>query len=139
MRSAARFLTSGMRRMSSTRTNVDAASPVAFTPSDFVENETATWDVLQAETIRITALRRFGDVERSVMTLSARAVCFDAKILGPDESTYSLDPEEAPVVLEYIDQAKEHGGGIVLVTHTAHHAFLINGDRRPASRSGASR
>lgn len=86
-----------------------------------------------------------GDIERPVMTLSggerqsvaiARAIHFGAKVLVLDEPTSSLGLKEAAVVLECINRAKEHGVGVVLVTHNANHAFLI-GDSFEILRRGS--
>jgi simple sugar transport system ATP-binding protein len=58
----------------------------------------------------------------------ARAVYFGAKVLILDEPTAALGVKQAGVVLRYIRRAKEHGVGVILITHNPHHAYLV-GDR----------
>ena len=58
----------------------------------------------------------------------ARAVYFGAKVLILDEPTSALGVREAKKVLDYIDNARARGVGIILVTHNVHHAYSV-GDR----------
>ena len=77
------------------------------------------------------------DVGRPLVTLSggqrqcvalARAVHFGARILILDEPTSALGVRQAGIVLEYIDQAREKGVGVIVITHNPPHAYQI-GDR----------
>lgn len=110
--SAAQFLAPGVRTVPtiSADADVDAAPPIAFTPSDFVERETVTWATLRAETIRITDLRQFSVIERGERRSLAivRAVTVDVRILDLDEPT-----SEAEVILGCVDGTREHGVGVV--------------------------
>jgi simple sugar transport system ATP-binding protein len=86
------------------------------------------------------------DVEQPVGTLSggerqcvaiARAVHFGARVLILDEPTAALGVKQAGVVLKYVAQARDHGLGVVLITHNPHHAYLV-GDRFLLLKRGRS-
>jgi simple sugar transport system ATP-binding protein len=99
---------------------------------------------LDVETMRRTtreALLRMGidlrDVDQPIGTLSggerqcvaiARAVHFGARVLVLDEPTAALGVKQSGVVLKYVATARDHGLGVVLITHNPHHAHLV-GDR----------
>jgi simple sugar transport system ATP-binding protein len=77
------------------------------------------------------------DVSRPIQTLSggqrqcvaiARAIHFGARVLILDEPTSALGVRQAGIVLDYVDQAREKGIGVVFITHNASHAYQI-GDR----------
>ena len=100
-----------------------------------------TLDIRQADRVTRTALKRMGidlrDTSQPVGTLSggerqsvaiARAIQVGAKVVILDEPTSALGVKEAAVVLRFIGQAREHGIGVVLITHNINHAFPI-GDR----------
>ena len=85
------------------------------------------------------------DVAQPVGTLSggerqavaiARAIHFGARVLILDEPTAALGVKQAAAVLEYIRRARERGVGIVLITHSPHHALSV-GDRFVVLRQGA--
>lgn len=85
------------------------------------------------------ALRRMGieleDLEQHVGTLSggqkqvvaiARAIHFGARVLILDEPTAALGVHQSGLVLKYIAAAaREHGVGVILITHNPHHAYLV--------------
>ena len=58
----------------------------------------------------------------------ARAVYYGARILILDEPTSALGVRQASIVLRYIDQTRAAGIAVILITHNAHHAYLV-GDR----------
>jgi len=77
------------------------------------------------------------DPEQPVGTLSggerqavaiARAVYFGARVLILDEPTSALGVKAAGVVLRNILAARNHGVGVVFITHNPHHAYPV-GDR----------
>src|SRR6266581_2863597 len=77
------------------------------------------------------------DSEQPVGTLSggerqavaiARAVYFGARVLILDEPTSALGVKAAGVVLRNILAARNHGVGVVFITHNPHHAYPV-GDR----------
>ena len=98
----------------------------------------ARLDVATANRIALEEIRRFGitrvhDGEQLVGSLSGgerqvlaigRAMYFGARILILDEPTSALGVKEAGTVLRFIQSAREHGVGIVFITHNAHHAML---------------
>ncbi|WP_423823554.1 ATP-binding cassette domain-containing protein [Salinisphaera sp. SPP-AMP-43] len=85
------------------------------------------------------ALRKMGieleDMEQHVGTLSggqkqvvaiARAIHFGARVLILDEPTAALGVHQSGLVLKYIaSAAREHGVGVIFITHNPHHAYLV--------------
>lgn len=85
------------------------------------------------------ALRRMGielaDLEQPIGTLSggqkqvvgiARAIHFGARVLILDEPTAALGVHQSGLVLKYIaSAAREHGVGVIFITHNPHHAYLV--------------
>jgi simple sugar transport system ATP-binding protein len=65
--------------------------------------------------------------ERQAVAI-ARAVYFGARVLILDEPTSALGVKAAGVVLRYIIQARDHGVGVIFITHNPHHAYPV-GDR----------
>jgi len=55
----------------------------------------------------------------------ARAVFFGARVLILDEPTAALGVKQSGVVLRYVAQAREHGLGVVFITHNPHHAYMV--------------
>lgn len=55
----------------------------------------------------------------------ARAVHFGARVLILDEPTSALGVKESENVLKDIDQARQRGVGVILITHNIHHAFPV--------------
>lgn len=94
-------------------------------------------DKMWAETDE--ALRNMGieleDLEQPVGTLSggqkqvvaiARAIHFGARVLILDEPTAALGVHQSGLVLKYIaSAAREHGVGVIFITHNPHHAYLV--------------
>jgi simple sugar transport system ATP-binding protein len=72
--------------------------------------------------------------ERQAVAI-ARAIHFGARVLILDEPTAALGVKQAGVVLRYIAKAREHGVGVVFITHNPHHAYPI-GDRFVILRHG---
>ena len=64
--------------------------------------------------------------ERQAVAI-ARAVYFGAKMLILDEPTSALGVKQSGVV-RYIVQARNHGLGVIFITHNPHHAWPV-GDR----------
>jgi len=106
------------------------------------------WKTMKAITAQ--ELRRIGvkldDVSQLVGTLSggqrqsvaiARAVHFGAAILILDEPTAALGVREAGSVLRLVAEARDHGIGVVLVTHNVAHAMTV-GDRFTVLNRGRS-
>lgn len=98
-------------------------------------------DVPKMRTTTRAELLRMGidlrDVDQPIGTLSggerqsvaiARAIYFGAKVLVLDEPTAALGVKQSGVVLKYVAAARDHGLGVVLITHNPHHAYLV-GDR----------
>jgi simple sugar transport system ATP-binding protein len=65
--------------------------------------------------------------ERQALAIS-RAVYFGARVLILDEPTSALGVKASGVVLRNIVRAREHGAGVVFITHNPHHAYPV-GDR----------
>ncbi|MCW4352439.1 ATP-binding cassette domain-containing protein [Hoyosella sp. YIM 151337] len=74
------------------------------------------------------------DVEAPIGSLSggqrqcvaiARAVYFGARALILDEPTAALGVKQSGMVLRYITAAKEHGFGVIFITHNPHHAYMV--------------
>jgi simple sugar transport system ATP-binding protein len=75
------------------------------------------------------------DLEQPVGTLSggqrqcvaiARAIHFGARVLILDEPTAALGVTQSGVVLKYIARAaREHGVGVIFITHNPHHAYMV--------------
>jgi simple sugar transport system ATP-binding protein len=55
----------------------------------------------------------------------ARAVYFGARVLILDEPTAALGVKQSGVVLKYVAAARDAGLGVVFITHSPHHAFLV--------------
>ena len=55
----------------------------------------------------------------------ARAVHFGARVLILDEPTSALGVKEAENVLQDINQTRNRGVGVILITHNIHHAFPV--------------
>jgi simple sugar transport system ATP-binding protein len=93
----------------------------------------AMWEITDRE------LRRMGinvaDLDQPVGTLSggqrqvvaiARAIHFGARVLILDEPTAALGVAQSGLVLRYIAQAaREHGTGVIFITHNPHHAYMV--------------
>lgn len=110
-----------------------------------------TFDVRTADRLTRQSLKTMGidlrDTSQPVGTLSggerqsvaiARAIHFGARLVILDEPTSALGVKEAAVVLRFIGQAREHGVGVILITHNVNHAFPI-GDRFTILDRGASK
>lgn len=74
------------------------------------------------------------DVRRPISTLSggqrqcvavARAIHFGARVVILDEPTSALGVKQSGIVLKYVEQAKQQGIGVILITHNAHHAYPV--------------
>ena len=98
-------------------------------------------DIKQAKSVMHDEMAKMGidvrDPDQMVGTLSggerqalaiARAVYFGAKLLILDEPTSALGVKQSGVVLRYIVQARNHGLGVIFITHNPHHAWPV-GDR----------
>jgi simple sugar transport system ATP-binding protein len=86
------------------------------------------------------------DLNQPVGTLSggerqsvaiARAIHFGARVLVLDEPTSALGLKEASRVLEHIKNARDHGIGIVFISHNLTHAWDV-GDRFVVLNRGSS-
>jgi simple sugar transport system ATP-binding protein len=100
-----------------------------------------SYDGRTADRVTRSALRGMGidlrDTNQPVGTLSggerqsvaiARAIHFGAKVVILDEPTSALGVKEAGVVLRFINQARDSGVGVILITHNVNHAYPV-GDR----------
>jgi simple sugar transport system ATP-binding protein len=65
--------------------------------------------------------------ERQAVAIS-RAVYFGARVLILDEPTSALGVKASGIVLRNVIRAREHGAGVVFITHNPHHAYPV-GDR----------
>jgi simple sugar transport system ATP-binding protein len=65
--------------------------------------------------------------ERQAVAIS-RAVYFGARVLILDEPTSALGVKASGIVLRNIVRAREHGAGVVFISHNPHHAYPV-GDR----------
>jgi simple sugar transport system ATP-binding protein len=86
------------------------------------------------------------DVDQPIGTLSggerqsvaiARAVYFGARVVILDEPTSALGVKQAGVVLKYVARSRDNGLGVVLITHSPHHAYPV-GDRFLLLKRGTS-
>jgi simple sugar transport system ATP-binding protein len=55
----------------------------------------------------------------------ARAVYFGARVLILDEPTAALGVKQSGVVLRYIARARDHGLGVIFISHNPHHAYMV--------------
>jgi simple sugar transport system ATP-binding protein len=115
----------------------------AFGPLRLVDWPEAT-RVAEVEMKRIGIDPR--DLNQPVGTLSggerqsvaiARAIHFGARVLVLDEPTSALGLKEATRVLEHIRNARDHGIGIVFISHNLAHAYAV-GDRFVVLNRGTS-
>lgn len=79
-------------------------------------------------------IRRVADANQLVGTMSggerqalviARAMHFGANVLILDEPTSALGVRESETVLRAVENARNRGVGVVLITHQAHHALRV--------------
>jgi simple sugar transport system ATP-binding protein len=95
-------------------------------------------DVKKMHEIAAAGLKKIGvnitQTQRAVGTLSggqrqtvaiARAEHLGAKLLILDEPTSALGVKEAAIVLKSIKDVKNHGAGIILITHNVTHALTV--------------
>lgn len=96
-------------------------------------NRKAMWDKTDEE------LRKMGielaDLDQPVGNLSggqrqcvaiARAIHFGARVLILDEPTAALGVTQSGIVLKYVAAAaREHGLGVIFITHNPHHAYMV--------------
>jgi simple sugar transport system ATP-binding protein len=115
----------------------------SFGPLRLVDWREAT-RIAEAEMKRIGIDPR--DLDQPVGTLSggerqsvaiARAIHFGARVLVLDEPTSALGLKEATRVLEHIRNARDHGIGIVFISHNLAHAYEV-GDRFVVLNRGTS-
>jgi D-xylose transport system ATP-binding protein len=81
-----------------------------------------------------TPVRRLSGGQRQVVAIS-RAIYFNAQILIMDEPTAALGPEETAMVARLIEQLKEEGVGIFLISHDMHDVFALS-DRLAVMKNG---
>lgn len=62
--------------------------------------------------------------QRQVVAI-ARAIHFGARAIILDEPTAALGVKQSGMVLRFVQQAKNNGLGVVLITHNPHHAYLV--------------
>lgn len=56
----------------------------------------------------------------------ARAIYFGARVLILDEPTAALGVTQSGIVLKYIaTAARDHGVGVIFITHNPHHAYMV--------------
>ena len=72
--------------------------------------------------------------QRQVVAIS-RAIYFNARILIMDEPTAALGPEETAMVGNLIQQLKDEGVGIFLISHDMHDVFALS-DRLAVMKNG---
>lgn len=104
-------------------------------------------DAMEAETRRIMArlnpnFTKFADPVKALSggqrqsVAIARAVYFNAKILIMDEPTAALGPQETKMVAELIQELKNQGLGIFLISHDVHDVMELC-DRISVMKNGA--
>ena len=81
-----------------------------------------------------TPVRRLSGGQRQVVAIS-RAIYFNARILIMDEPTAALGPEETAMVGNLIQQLKDEGVGIFLISHDMHDVFALS-DRLAVMKNG---
>ncbi len=81
-----------------------------------------------------TPVRRLSGGQRQVVAIS-RAIYFNAQILIMDEPTAALGPEETAMVGKLIEQLKDEGVGIFLISHDMHDVFALS-DRLSVMKNG---
>jgi simple sugar transport system ATP-binding protein len=99
------------------------------------------FDIERANRITMDEMRKMGinlrGPDQAVGTLSggerqtvaiARAVYFGAKVLILDEPTSALGVRQTSNVLATVDRVRNHGIGVVFITHNVRHAMAV-GDR----------
>ena len=79
-------------------------------------------------------VRRLSGGQRQVVAIS-RAIYFNARILIMDEPTAALGPEETAMVGKLIQQLKQEGVGIFLISHDMHDVFALS-DRVAVMKNG---
>jgi len=62
--------------------------------------------------------------ERQAIAI-ARAVHFGAKVVILDEPTSALGVKQAGRVLKFVQNARDRGIAVVLITHNPHHAYMV--------------
>jgi simple sugar transport system ATP-binding protein len=55
----------------------------------------------------------------------ARAVHFSAKLLVLDEPTSQLSVKETAKVLQYTEEARNHGVSVIFITHNVRHVYSV--------------
>lgn len=120
--------------------NVCAASKERFSRLGVVSrrrmNERAH-SLLESFGIDVDPQRRVGDLdaaERKLIEIS-RALVREPKYLFLDEPTAALEPRETHRLLQVITRLKDHGTGVILVTHRLGEVMEV-ADRATALRDG---